>query len=175
MGRTGKDQSDEHRCVTAPAKLLPYRFGKRRHVQSHIGVGDRVKACEGAAREIHGRRRFAKETFQMGSRHLNQTLEEPTLLCVVPCRMPEAFEDFMAFPPVAEIEEVHTVEVPVGTWPVLRATSRRPWFGEPVAVPLGTPSWMGAVSRQEPVGGKRAGRVARPIRLRWNGLLHDPG
>lgn len=51
----------------------------------------------------------------MCSRHLNQTLEEPTLLRVVPCRMPEAFKDFMAFPPVAEIEEVHAVEVPVGT------------------------------------------------------------
>ena len=95
------------------------------------------------------------------------------MLRVVPCRVPKAFKDFMAFPPVAEIEEVHAVEVPVGIRPVLRATSRRPWFGEPVTVPLGTPSWVWTVSRQESVRGKRAGRVARPIRLRWNRLLHD--
>jgi hypothetical protein len=65
------------------------------------------------------------EPFQIGCGELDEGLKEVALFAAVSSRIPESFEDFVAFPPVGEIVEVNPVPVVVRLSPLFRWKDRR--------------------------------------------------
>jgi len=54
---------------------------------------------------------ITKESLEIRGGELNEGLEEVSLHAVVPHRVPQSLEDFVAFPPVGEIVEVNPIQV----------------------------------------------------------------
>src|SRR2546425_8334551 len=75
--------------------------------------------------------------------------------------MPQALEHFVAFPPVAIVVEIDTVEVPLAVPPFLRQERGRRRFRLAVRMPLPVPPRVGRLAGNEPVGREGAVRVAR--------------
>jgi hypothetical protein len=53
----------------------------------------------------------AEEPLEIGGGDLDEGLEKVSLLAVVPHRVPQSLEDFVAFPPVGEVVEVDPIQV----------------------------------------------------------------
>ncbi len=86
-------------------------FRKSNDIDSHIKFRQALKACEPATNELLRGLFIAEESFEIGGGELDEGLEEIPLFGVVARRMPKAFKDFVAFPPVVEVVEVDSVQV----------------------------------------------------------------
>ena len=70
-----------------------------------------MKTCEPATRELLRGLFIAEESLEIGGGELDEGLEEVSLFGIVAHGMPESLEDFVAFPPVAEVVEVDSIQV----------------------------------------------------------------
>ena len=61
--------------------------------------------------ELVGGGGIAEEAFEIGGGKLDQGLKEMSLLGLVPDSVPEAFEDFVAFPPVGEVVQIDPIQI----------------------------------------------------------------
>ena len=95
-----------NRCGNHPA-----RFRKSDDVDSHIKLGQILKTCKPAARELLCGLFTAEELLEISGGELDKGLEEVPLFGVVARCVPEPFEYFVAFPPVGVVVEVDSIQV----------------------------------------------------------------
>ena len=86
-------------------------FRKSNDIDSHIKFRQALKACEPATNELLRGLFIAEESFEIGGGELDEGLEKVSLLAVVPHRVPESLENFVTFPPVAEVVKVDSIQV----------------------------------------------------------------
>jgi hypothetical protein len=100
-------------------KVILHDFTKFQDVNSHIVVRQCLEPCERAANEFLRGFLPPDESLEMGCGELNEGLETVPVLGVLSHRVPKSFEDFVALPPVGEIEEVNRIEVRRGLMPII--------------------------------------------------------
>ena len=112
---------------------------------------------EAAAGELVGGGGIAEEAFEIGGGKLDQGLKEMSLLGLVPDSVPEAFEDFVAFPPVGEVVQIDPIQIVFRLLPVLRR--KRRWLGFRLSVGMSArrSSRVRVLAWNEAIGWERAG------------------
>jgi hypothetical protein len=77
-----------------------------------------LQSSKASAHEILRRPIVAGETLEVGRGELNKGLEKISRFGLVSGRIPERFENLMAFPPIRVVVEVYAVEVVIRSEPL---------------------------------------------------------
>jgi hypothetical protein len=90
-------------------KVILHHSVESLHIDSHVELGQFLKASEPATREFLRGMFVAEEPLEIGGGELDEALEEVPLFSVVARCMPESLEDFMTFPPVGEVIKIDSI------------------------------------------------------------------
>ena len=80
------------------------------HINAHVEAWHSLQPLERALRNLGRGLMVPENAFQVGCRYLDQALEQPALLGLGSDRAPERLEGLVAFPPVAVIKKVDSVQ-----------------------------------------------------------------
>jgi len=105
---------------------------KHSDIHAHIELRKFLKPLNPALYKMLRGVSGTDKLFEIGCCNLDEPLEEPPRIGVMPRGVPETLKDLMAFPPVRKVVEVDSIEIPGILSPLFWWKCRRPELRLPV-------------------------------------------